>query len=70
MNILNVFTLLGVIVSFSVLGGNLIPAMAQPIDNNQTLTTVEPPQEGNLTSIVGSNMSNVTTPGGEVNTYR
>ncbi|MBA2268026.1 MAG: hypothetical protein M3Q77_06905 [Thermoproteota archaeon] len=70
MKILNVFTLIGVIASFFTLGGILIPAMAQPIDNNQTLTTVEPPREGNLTSNAGSNMSNITTPAGEVNTYR
>ena len=70
MKILNIFTLLGVILSFSMLGGILIPAMAQPTDNNQTLTTLEPLLEGNTTLNEGTNMSNVTTPAGETNTYR
>ena len=70
MKILNICTLLGVIISFSMFGGILIPAMAQPTDNNQTLTTLEPLLEGNTTLNEGTNMSNVTTPAGEVNTYR
>lgn len=70
MKILNVYTLLGVIISFTMLGGILIPAMAQSIDNNQTLTTLDPLLEGNSTLNEGTNMSNVTTPAGEVNTYR
>ena len=70
MNILYLSILLGVIISFSMLGGILIPAMAQPTDNNQTLTTLEPLLEGNATVNEGTNMSNVTTPAGETNTYR
>lgn len=70
MKILNVYTLLGVIISFTVLGGILIPAIAQSTDNNQTLTTLDPLLEGNSTLNEGTNMSNVTTPAGEVNTYR
>jgi len=50
--------------------GILIPAMAQPTDNNQTRTTLEPLLEGNATVNKGTNMSNVTTPAGETNTYR
>jgi hypothetical protein len=48
----------------------LIPATAQPTDNNQTLTTLEPLLEGNTTLNEGTNMSNITTPAGETNTYR
>ena len=70
MKILNVYTLLGVIISFTMLGGILIPAIAQSTDNNQTLTTLDPLLEGNSTLNGGTNMSNVTTPAGEVNTYR
>ena len=70
MKILNIYTLLGVIISFTVLGGILIPAIAQSTDNNQTLTTLDPLLEGNSTLNEGTNMSNVTTPDGEVNTYR
>ena len=70
MKILNVYTLLGVIISFTMLGGILIPAMGQSTDNNQTLTTLDPLLEGNSTLNEGTNMSNVTTPAGEVNTYR
>lgn len=70
MKILNLYTILGVIISFSMLGGILIPAMAQSTANNQTLTTLDPLLEGNTTLNEGTNMSNVTTPAGEANTYR
>lgn len=69
MKILNICTLLCVIISFSMLCGILIPAMTQPTDNNQTLTTLEPLLKGNTTLNEGTNMANVTTPAGETNTY-
>ena len=62
MKILNVFALIGVIVSIATIGGILIPATAQPTDNNQTEPVLKSLIEGNLTSNVGSNGSNVTTP--------
>jgi hypothetical protein len=64
MKILNVFALIGVIVSITTLGGIMIPALAleQPIDNNQTGTGIEPSVAGNLTSSLGSNISNATAP--------
>ncbi|WP_458747056.1 hypothetical protein [Candidatus Nitrosocosmicus sp. T] len=52
------------------LGGILIPAMAQSTDNNQTQTTLEPLLEGNTTLNEGTNISNITTTAGEANTYR
>jgi hypothetical protein len=70
MKILNICTLLGIIISFSMLGGILIPAMAQSTDNNQTQTTLEPLLEGNTTLNEGTNISNITTTAGEANTYR
>ena len=64
MRILNVFALIGVIVSITTFGGILAPALAleQPIDNNQTGTAIEPGLTGNLTSNLGTNMSNATAP--------
>ncbi len=65
MRILNVFALIGVIVSITTLSGIMIPALAieQPIDNNQTGTAIEPAGlAGNLTSNLGSNISNGTAP--------
>ncbi len=64
MRILNVFVLIGVIVSITTFGGILAPALAleQPIDNNQTGTEIEPGLTGNLTSNLGTNMSNATAP--------
>ncbi|WP_458721099.1 hypothetical protein [Candidatus Nitrosocosmicus sp. R] len=64
MRILNVFTLIGVIVSITTFGGNLAPALAleQPIDNNQTGAGIEPGLTGNLTSNLGTNLSNATAP--------
>ena len=62
MKILNIFALIGVIVSIATIGGILIPATAQPTDNNQTEPVLKSLTEGNLTSNVGSNWSNVTTP--------
>ena len=64
MRIMNVFALLGVMVSITTLGGILGPASAleQPIDNNQTGTAIEPGPTGNLTSNLGTNMSNATAP--------
>ncbi len=64
MRILNVFALLGVIVFIATLGGILGPALAleQPIDNNQTGTVIEPGPTGNLTSNLGTNISNATAP--------
>jgi hypothetical protein len=64
MRILNVFALVGVLLSISTLGGILTPALAleQPIDNNQTGTAIEPGPTVSLTSHLGSNMSNATAP--------
>ncbi len=62
MNILNIFALIGVILSITTIGGILIPATAQPNDNNQTRTPVGPLLEGNLTSNLDPNMSNATAP--------
>ena len=64
MRILNVFAVIGVIVSITTLGGIMIPVLAleQPIDNNQTGTAIEPGPASNLTSNLGSNMSNATAP--------
>jgi hypothetical protein len=47
---------------FATIGGILIPATAQPTDNSQTEPVLKSLIEGNLTSNVGSNRSNVTTP--------
>ena len=64
MRILNVFAVIGVIVSITTFGGILAPALAleQPIDNNQTGTEIEPGLTGNSTSNLGTNMSNATAP--------
>ena len=62
MKILNVFALIGVIVPIAMIGGIVIPATAQPTDNNQTKPVLKSLIEGNLTLNVGSNGSNVTTP--------
>jgi hypothetical protein len=62
MKILNVFALIGVIVSIATIGGIVIPATAQPTDNNQTEPVLKSLIEGNLISNVGSNGSDVTTP--------
>ena len=43
------------------IGGIVIPATAQPTDNNQTKPVLKSLIEGNLTSNVGSTGSNVTT---------
>ena len=64
MRILYVFALIGVIVSITTFGGILAPALAlaQPNDNNLTRTTSNHGLEGNLTSNLGSNLSNATAP--------
>ena len=64
MRILNVFALVSIILSISALGGILTPALAleQPIDNNQTGTAIELGLTDNLTSNLGSNISNATAP--------
>ena len=64
MRILNVFAVIGVIVSITTLGGIMIPVLAleQPIDNNQTGTAIELGLTDNLTSNLGSNISNATAP--------
>jgi hypothetical protein len=70
MKILYVFALIGVIVSITTIGGTLISATAQPNDNNLTRATSEPLLEGNLTSNLGSNLSNATIPATDGNQYR
>ena len=70
MKILYVFALIGVIVSITTIGGALISATAQPNDNNLTRATSEPLLEGNLTSNLGSNLSNATIPATDGNQYR
>jgi hypothetical protein len=62
MKILNIFALIGVIVSIATIGGIVIPATAQPTDNIQTQPVLKSLTEGNLTSNIDSNWSNVTTP--------
>ena len=71
MKILYVFALIGVIVSITTYRWNaLISATAQPNDNNLTRATSEPLLEGNLTSNLGSNLSNATIPATDGNQYR
>ena len=70
MKILYVLAFIGVIVSFSIIGGTLISATAQPNDNNLTRATSDPLLEGNLTSNFGSNLSNATIPASDGNEYR
>ncbi len=70
MKILYIFALIGVIVSITTIGGALISATAQPNDNNLTRATSEPLEEGNLTSNLGSNLSNATIPATDGNQYR
>ena len=70
MKILYIFALIGVIVSITTIGGALISATAQPNDNNLTRATSEPLLEGNLTSNLGSNLSNATIPATDGNQYR
>ncbi len=70
MKILYVFTLIGVIASFTALGGVLVSATAQPTDNNLTRATSEPLLDGNLTSNLSSNLSNATIPATDGNEYR
>ncbi len=70
MKILYVFALISVIVSITTIGGALISATAQPNDNNLTRATSEPLLEGNLTSNLGSNLSNATIPATDGNQYR
>ena len=70
MKILYVFALISVIVSITTIGGVLISATAQPNDNNLTRATSEPLLEGNLTSNLGSNLSNATIPATDGNQYR
>ncbi len=70
MKILYVFALISVIVSITTIGGALLSATAQPNDNNLTRATSEPLLEGNLTSNLGSNLSNATIPATDGNQYR
>ena len=70
MKILYVFALISVIVSITTIGGALISATAQPNDNNLTRATSEPLLEANLTSNLGSNLSNATIPATDGNQYR
>ena len=59
-----------VIIPMTTIGGTLISAATQPNGNNLTRATFEPLLEGNLTSNLGSNLSNTTIPASDGNKYR
>ncbi|MDF0681149.1 MAG: hypothetical protein P0116_09315 [Candidatus Nitrosocosmicus sp.] len=62
MKILNLIALIGLLVSITAISGVMIPALAQPLDNNQTQPTLESLLGGNMTLGLGSNNTNETSP--------
>ena len=62
MKIYNLIALIGLVVSITAISGVMIPALAQPLDNNQTQPTLESLLGGNMTLSLGSNSTNETSP--------
>ena len=62
MKIFNLIALIGLLVSITAISGVMIPALAQPLDNNQTQPTLESLLGGNMTLRLGSNNTNETSP--------
>ena len=62
MKIYNLIALIGLVVSITAISGVMIPALAQPLDSNQTQPTLESLLGGNMTLSLGSNNTNETSP--------
>ena len=62
MKFFSLIALIGLLVSVTAISGVMIPALAQPFDNNQTQPTLEWLLGGNMTLSLGSNNTNETSP--------